>query len=69
MKDLLREYRFHLDRMLDMATMIGASKEQICNDVVLMMAHRAVPGFRDIRIRRGGGTLQNGKSQTNEKGI
>lgn len=55
MKDLLREYRFHLDRMLDMATMIGASKEQICNDVVLMMAHRAVPGFRDIRIRRGGG--------------
>ena len=68
MKDLLQEYKFHLDRMLDMATMIGASKEQICNDVVLMMAHRTVPGFRDIRIRRGR-ALQNGKNQTNENGI
>lgn len=61
MKDLLQEYKFHLDRMLDMATMIGASKEQICNDVVLMMAHRTVPGFRDIRIRRGGGSASERK--------
>lgn len=54
MKEILREYRFHLDRLLDAAALIGASKEEICNDIVLMLARRTIPGLRDIRPNRGG---------------
>ena len=54
MKELLREYRFHLDRMIDMAAMLGASKEEVCNDVIIMMARRAIPGLQGIRTKRGG---------------
>jgi len=57
MKSLLKEYRYHLGRMIDLAERIGASKEEICNDVIILSAGRLI-GFKERRypaIRQGGG--------------
>lgn len=59
MKSLLKEYRYHLGRMIDLAERIGASKEEICNDVIILSAGRLI-GFKERRypaIRQGRGNL------------
>lgn len=67
MKDLLKEYRYHLGRMIDLAERIGASKEEICNDVIILSAGRLI-GFKERRypaIRQGGGATSPWPSSEN----
>ncbi len=46
MNELQKEYRYHLGRMIDLAEKIGASKEEICNDVIILSAGRLI-GFKE----------------------
>ena len=56
MKSLLKEYRYHLGRALDCAALLGASKQEICNDVIIMSAAHII-GYKERRYqapRQGG---------------
>ena len=57
MKDLLKQYKYHLGRALDCAALIGASKQEICNDVIIMSAAHII-SYKERRYqapRQGGG--------------